>query len=454
MNADEYRTFAQPNIRTTLQRKKDPYFYKISDGKFLGYRRPKRGAGTWIAQIRFGRPERQKRLTFAKADDETAANGKDVLTFEEALIFANGWFNQPYQLKFYQPKALRVRQEGLIVCPCGQDYTVNHALADFLAWKREHESSTGFYPTVCRFNRYVVPVIGTIPLSELKPMHLYGMMHEAVKGGRNRSHASHGEMDAEVLRRRRLSANYVMCNVRSALNQAWENGKVDDDKGWRPVRLFRGVTKPRVDMLSHSQCLALLRHCDPDIRELVLGGLYTGCRVGELIKIQAEDLNRHRASLFIRPYKTNRARHVALPEEGFDFFRGLAHGRGRNEKLFRSSAGMPWRIGGYAERFKEALQRAGQPTHYVFHVLRHTYASLLIQNNASPLAVARQLGHAGLQTVMKTYAHCADDFVDVEIRNKFEPIISADPQLASELATRARERSKGGYLKLVYAASE
>jgi integrase len=70
-------------------------------------------------------------------------------------------------------------------------------------------------------------------------------------------------------------------------------------------------------------------------------------------------------------------------------------------------------------RFKRALQEVGLPDRYVFHTMRHTYASLRLQEGISPIAVARQLGHRHVRTVMQTYAHCTDDVLDQEIREKF-----------------------------------
>lgn len=49
------------------------------------------------------------------------------------------------------------------------------------------------------------------------------------------------------------------------------------------------------------------------------------------------------------------------------------------------------------------LKKAGLPQHFTPHCLRHTYASLMLQQGESPAYVQRQLGHASIQLTVDTY---------------------------------------------------
>ena len=53
--------------------------------------------------------------------------------------------------------------------------------------------------------------------------------------------------------------------------------------------------------------------------------------------------------------------------------------------------------------FKRVLRAAGLPGHFSPHSLRHTFASLLLQQGESPAYVQRQLGHASIQLTVDTY---------------------------------------------------
>lgn len=51
----------------------------------------------------------------------------------------------------------------------------------------------------------------------------------------------------------------------------------------------------------------------------------------------------------------------------------------------------------------DALKEAKLPGHFTPHGLRHTFASLLLQQGESPAYVQRQLGHASIKLTVDTY---------------------------------------------------
>jgi len=53
--------------------------------------------------------------------------------------------------------------------------------------------------------------------------------------------------------------------------------------------------------------------------------------------------------------------------------------------------------------FRSVLKQAKLPLHFHPHDLRHTFASLLLQQGESPAYVQRQLGHASIQLTVDTY---------------------------------------------------
>jgi len=52
---------------------------------------------------------------------------------------------------------------------------------------------------------------------------------------------------------------------------------------------------------------------------------------------------------------------------------------------------------------RRVLKAAGLPEHFTPHCLRHTYASLMLQQGESVAYVQRQLGHASIQLTVDTY---------------------------------------------------
>lgn len=53
--------------------------------------------------------------------------------------------------------------------------------------------------------------------------------------------------------------------------------------------------------------------------------------------------------------------------------------------------------------FRRVLRRAKLPEHFSPHCLRHTFASLLLQQGESPVYVQRQLGHASIKLTVDIY---------------------------------------------------
>jgi len=68
-----------------------------------------------------------------------------------------------------------------------------------------------------------------------------------------------------------------------------------------------------------------------------------------------------------------------------------------------SEAGTPLNKSNVRRGFVRLLKRAGLPLHFSPHSLRHTFASLLLQQGESPVYVQRQLGHASIKLTVDTY---------------------------------------------------
>lgn len=197
------------------------------------------------------------------------------------------------------------------------------------------------------------------------------------------------------------------------------------------MKLFRSVNRARTDILSWQQAKTLVDSTGPELKRLILAALYTGCRITELFQMRVGHLETTRAAVYVPPVKSYRGRTIALPDEGYQFFRSLAAGQGNDCPLIPRDGGWPWTTGYARDHFKAVCQKLGFPSSIVFHSLRHTYASLLLRSGTSPIVVARQLGHANMETTLRTYAHVTDDFIDHEFRSRFKPGFLDPPDLFS-----------------------
>lgn len=162
----------------------------------------------------------------------------------------------------------------------------------------------------------------------------------------------------------------------------------------------------------------------PEFGLVVRMAAYTGLRAGELAALKvkhldlrggtltvAESVSEVQGKLYTSTPKTRAGRRtVPLP----DFIvRALrAHLGDRllhpDAFVFTSEQGLQFRHTNFRSRFwRDAVVRALPPEKHRlrFHDLRHTYASLLVEQGAHPKEMAELLGHASAQITLDRYSH-------------------------------------------------
>jgi integrase len=176
------------------------------------------------------------------------------------------------------------------------------------------------------------------------------------------------------------------------------------------------VEVARVRYLTITEAQRLLNACDADFRALVRAALETGCRYGELIRLEIQDFNPDASTVAIRKSKSGKPRHVVLTEDGVAFFRVHCSGRAGSELMFRHADGRAWKASEQARPMREVCKRANIHPAISFHILRHTWASLAVMKGVPLMVVAKNLGHADTRMVEKHYGHLAPSFITDAIR--------------------------------------
>jgi integrase len=171
-----------------------------------------------------------------------------------------------------------------------------------------------------------------------------------------------------------------------------------------------------VRYLTVAEVRRLLNACDAGFRQLVRAGLETGCRYGELIRLEVSDFNPDAGTLLIRKSKSGKPRHVMLTDEGAAFFREHCAGRAGSELIWRRDMGGGWQSSDQARPMREACARAKIAPAITFHILRHTWASHAAMNGVPLMVVAKNLGHSDTRMVEKHYGHLAPSYIADAIR--------------------------------------
>lgn len=156
---------------------------------------------------------------------------------------------------------------------------------------------------------------------------------------------------------------------------------------------------------------------DAVIIEIALG---TGLRVSELSNLKVADLylKKGQNALHVRNGKGGKDRLVQFGAKLKDQILAYLHYRQSSSLyLFPSKHGEQITASGIQQVFKKWASKAGLPTHYSIHSLRHTYAVRLYKASGYNLRlVQKQLGHSSVSTT-QVYADVMDEDVDQAMEN-------------------------------------
>ena len=166
---------------------------------------------------------------------------------------------------------------------------------------------------------------------------------------------------------------------------------------------------------------------DPRDQTILYQFVYSGLRRGELFGLRWSDLDEHKHRLHVkrslfqgtvtRPKTKHSARTVDLPEAIVDRLRAYRETSPPLKKgyMFHTHTGTPMDPDNWYKRvFVPTAERAGlRPSErdeddgpaVTLQTLRHTYASLLINQGESIKYVSRQLGHASINITADLYGH-------------------------------------------------
>ena len=413
--------------RNRLPKRKDPYWHPLNYCRAVGYCNNKASHSYWLARYRTNAGlYHQKNICIAEKDNET------INTFEDAERVARKWFRTAKVKKDAAEELPMGMEIKLRYSPIGEVFTLGHALNDYVEWRRYTAAATTFASLVNRINYYLVGELLNIPAEDFSVSHLKEIMIEVIerapKTGKQKPKPRRPveTLEPNELRKRKKVFNALVTILRGALILAWESNHIDSQRSWHRLKRLPNTDRPREIILNRKECRELLRCCKPDLRKLVLAALYTGCRPGELVNLKVRDVAQSTYGLYIAAQKTRRARYVFLPDEGMAFFLREIEGKPQHEYVFRTDYQKRWSSYVYKNSFRQAANKANLPRELVFHGLRHTYASQLVQSGAPLLAVAQQLGHANINTVSTTYGHMAPQIRQSEVRQRFEPLYRAN----------------------------
>ena len=296
----------------------------------------------------------------------------------------------------------------------GMELTFGEYLAKWLLTITPNIRSSTLRQYTQVVRQYITPNLGKIKLVELKPYLIQQLYDKLIARGKGRR-----------------TVQVVHAVIHRSLNQAVKLGILDlnPDDSTSPPK----TQEKEIRVLDQDQVHALLSVAKSKGFHhfaLYYVALVTGMRQGELLGLKWNDFDPERKTIKVTrqvqrvqgggfefsPPKTKKGfRTIKLGGEAVNVLRRhyiaqLDYSSREGDKwqdhtlIFPSVVGTPINPPNLVKAFRALLEKAGLPR-VRFHSLRHTAASLMLNNGVDVLVVSRRLGHSKPSITLDVYGH-------------------------------------------------
>ena len=258
---------------------------------------------------------------------------------------------------------------------------------------------------------HIIPSIGKIPISKLTQNDLQQFYAKLKRTGRK----VNVELKGTGVSDRMVRSCHALC--RSSLEKAVEEGLITRNPsiGCKLPPKKNGEMK----VLTQNEIVRLLNQAyDEGYYEMFLLELTTGMRRGEILGLKWRDLNLETGELNIKRQLTTKGisvpktkssiRTILLPPDMLDLLREMKK-TAKYDWIFPSPVkeGEPRNPTAITKRFRLMLERA-HCKHVRFHDLRHTFATMALENGMDVKTLSAMIGHVSSETTLNIYSHVTD----------------------------------------------
>ncbi len=320
------------------------------------------------------------------------------------------YFDTQKEANDWRHKKVEQRRQGLNIL--GARVPLSKFLDDWLVVARTSvRPNTGDqYAQIV--HQHINPHLGEILLRDLKPNHVQSLYTRKLEEGISPR-----------------TTRIIHSVLHRALNHALKLGLVV--RNVSDAATLPKVPRKEMKTLDDYQVRQLLQAAEGTrMRVLLRIAVTTGLRQGEILGLKWSDLDwqtgrmqiqrqvqrrKGEGLVFCEPKSASGRRVVSLGEKTVDILREhrekqykerlLAGDKWQeNDLIFPTPIGTPQDCANVLKAYKRCLEMAGLPD-LRFHDLRHSAATLMLQQEINPKVVQERLGHSDISLTLNTYSH-------------------------------------------------
>ena len=262
--------------------------------------------------------------------------------------------------------------------------------------------------------QYTIPRIGSIKLTKLTAHDLQKLYKDLMENGRIDRKSGHGNPGLSSTTVRSLHLMLHSALERAVKERLILRNPTEDCIAPKVQKIEMQILPP----------VHIKDYLDAADRRGLLPMFYlelvTGLRKGELLSLQWSDLDETNCTISVskqaswdtehqlilsRPKTGNSIREVSIPQDAVELLKQEHAKHPDNPWMFPSSrTGEMYHPDSVVNLHKKILKDAGLE-HIRFHDLRHTFATLALQNGVDVKTVSSMLGHYDAGFTLRTYTH-------------------------------------------------
>jgi integrase len=245
--------------------------------------------------------------------------------------------------------------------------------------------------------KWIKPTLGPLPFKSVAPFHLEKIKHRM---------ARHKQSPRSV--------QYALAVVRQVFNDARRHGVFMGDNPTGQVRSPK-IDNRRLRFLTRDEAetlLAALKRENQEAYEMSLLSLFCGLRASEIFGLTWGCVDFQKGLLTIKDSKNTRTRHAYMTAAVKEMLEAKEPGEPSALVYPPMKGGKTREAPGTFERVVADLKlnegHQDRRDRVVFHSLRHSYASWLVQSGVSLYEVKERLGHKSI-SMTERYSHLAPE---------------------------------------------